>query len=75
MARPKDVGRNNHLLKYVNKVAKLARSGDIWQIWQEALRIMKHGTADEMEQYNTEVIQKAKRQRLEERECQPQSTC
>ena len=32
-----DVGRNKHLLKLVNKVHKLARSCDSWQICQEPL--------------------------------------
>ena len=54
MSLAKDVGRNEHFPKCVNKVHKQARSGDTWQICHDALRIMTEGTADEMEQHITQ---------------------
>ena len=67
MEPAKDAGRNKHFLKPVKMVPKLAWFGDNEEICQEAFRIMKEGTADEMEQYITKMTQEARQQRLEDR--------
>ena len=63
----KDVGRNTNLLKLVNQFPKLARSGDLWETCQEAFRIMKEGTGDEMERHIARMTQETRLQRLEDR--------
>ena len=51
----------------LSKFHRLAWSGDDEHICQEAFRIMKEGTADEMEQYIAKMFQGARQQRLEKR--------
>ena len=64
-----DVRRNKDFLKH--QVHKLARVMTIWQICQDAFRIMKEGTADEMEQHIAKLMQEARQQRNAGRqECQ-----
>ena len=67
MVPAKDCRRKEHFLKLVNKVHKIAWSEDSWETCQEAFKIMKEGTANEMERYIAKMVEKAKQQRLEGR--------